>query len=440
MGVLHKLFDVDIVIRGCEGLPRMDLVGHADPYFIFRITSPDGAQAFNYKSSVIYNTGEPIWDEEICLRNVPLNSNCLFQIIDKDHLSTDDTIGSCQLALDLATIMAASRSANTTTAADGALIETTQMPHGPYSEGYQLRLPIKASPCVPVSAGHLLLALRSRSPCLPPGPLLHCGPVRYRISISTLAGVITRQDQDDGFLAFAAYKLNLAGLPNFFPAGPSAHWNTSYTKACQVFGSRTLVKAVRAQHALLYQDGGQRTSRGLMRGGGDFVLLLRGGVRAKQRRYYTYVLMGDGSLCFSETGAKFFSDIMSKHAMHAGCAEGVVYAGEFCLLPGKLAATYMSGAKVQAVGAVEAAASLTEAEAEAADATAALEGIGGEQAGDWMLVVDNNSGTYAPPSGQLPVFAALLQHNFAGLRVEVLAVGDARLTALQARVPSRHAV
>ncbi|GIL81844.1 hypothetical protein Vretifemale_10824 [Volvox reticuliferus] len=150
--------------------------------------------------------------------------------------------------------------------------------------------------------------------------------------------------------------------------------------------------------------------------------------------------MGDGSLCFSETGAEFFSDMMSKHAMHAGCAEGVVYAGEFCLLPGKLAATFMSIANVHAVEAVEAAASLAEVEVEAADATAALKGIGGDQAGDWMLVVDNNSGTYAPPAMQLPVLAALLQHNFAGLRVEVLAQDDARLTALQARVPSRHAV
>ncbi len=40
-------------------------------------------------------------------------------------------------------------------------------------------------------------------------------------------------------------------------------------------------------------------------------------------RYYTYVLAGDGSLRFSETGAGFFTDFFSKHAMHGGCAEKV---------------------------------------------------------------------------------------------------------------------
>lgn len=48
-------------------------------------------------------------------------------------------------------------------------------------------------------------------------------------------------------------------------------------------------------------------------------------------RYYTYVLMED-SLRFSETGAAFFDDIMSKHAMHAAAAEQVVCAGEFVIV------------------------------------------------------------------------------------------------------------
>ena len=48
----------------------------------------------------------------------------------------------------------------------------------------------------------------------------------------------------------------------------------------------------------------------MLRGGGDLVALLRGGVRNGARRYYTYCINADGSLCFSETGAKFFSDFM----------------------------------------------------------------------------------------------------------------------------------
>lgn len=44
-------------------------------------------------------------------------------------------------------------------------------------------------------------------------------------------------------------------------------------------------------------------------------------------RYFTYTLMEE-SLRFSETGAAFLTDLMSKHAMHAGGAEEVFFAGK----------------------------------------------------------------------------------------------------------------
>lgn len=43
--------------------------------------------------------------------------------------------------------------------------------------------------------------------------------------------------------------------------------------------------------------------------------------------YFTYSLTPD-SLRFSETGAAFLDDVMSKHAMHSSGAPEVVYAGE----------------------------------------------------------------------------------------------------------------
>ena len=58
-----------------------------------------------------------------------------------------------------------------------------------------------------------------------------------------------------------------------------------------------------------------------------FYDLFKHGIRGGQRRYFTYCLLGDSLRC-SETGAAFFNDMMSKHAMHANGEEEVLYAGE----------------------------------------------------------------------------------------------------------------
>jgi hypothetical protein len=112
------------------------------------------------------------------------------------------------------------------------------------------------------------------------------------------------------------------------------------------------------------------------------------------RRYFTYVLLQD-SMRFSETGAAFLSDIMSKHAMHAGAAAEVLMSGEFVLFP---------------------------------DATAP---------GGMRVVLDNNSGTYAPPVTLLANMAQLLEANFTGLVVETMDRKDLRLAEYHKWVPSR---
>eukprot|EP00877_Chromochloris_zofingiensis_P007090 jgi/Chrzof1/2634/Cz11g23090.t1 len=99
------------------------------------------------------------------------------------------------------------------------------------------------------------------------------------------------------------------------------------------------------------------------------------------------------SLRFSETGAAFLTDLMSKHAMHAGGAEEVFFAGEFCAIP---------------------------------------------TAAGHMLVIDNNSGTYAPKAEDLPRVRALFQKNFPGMLVETLCVGDPKLKFYHQQCPSRH--
>ncbi len=62
--------------------------------------------------------------------------------------------------------------------------------------------------------------------------------------------------------------------------------------------------------------------------------LLRGGRGNSGHRIkpavYTYIVASDDdTFRFSETGAAFFVDFASKHALHSNCAETVRYSGEF---------------------------------------------------------------------------------------------------------------
>jgi len=92
---------------------------------------------------------------------------------------------------------------------------------------------------------------------------------------------------------------------------------------------------------------------------------------------------------FSETGAKFFTDFMSKHAMHANCAEEVFCAGEFCV----------------------------------------------EELGDnkWRFIIDNNSGTYAPVLDILPKLAQLFSSNFPDMEVVALDREDPKIVEFRKR-------
>lgn len=111
---------------------------------------------------------------------------------------------------------------------------------------------------------------------------------------------------------------------------------------------------------------------------------------------YTYVIaVEDNSLRFSETGAAFFVDFASKHALHANCAQAVRYSGEFHPRP--------KGGWV------------------------AFNDSTSDNAVQWELVVDNNSGTYAPDKGILPKLQQLLAHNFPGLGIVALDREDQEL-------------
>ena len=136
---------------------------------------------------------------------------------------------------------------------------------------------------------------------------------------------------------------------------------------------------IRKQHDWLYRNVARRNESGMITSGNDLLGLLNNGRLPNGFiLFYTYVIV-DGIWRFSQTGKSKMKDFMSKHAAHAACAREVTYSGEFHIQQGP------NGMK---------------------------------------LVLDNNSGTYAPDKNDLYRLVQLFQRNFPGLEVEALNFDD----------------
>lgn len=201
----------------------------------------------------------------------------------------------------------------------------------------------------------------------------------------------------------------LKGVPLFF-GDRVQHWNRNYKAAQSIFQGPTSIavrSAIQAGHHMLYA---RSTSNafGVINSADDVYDLLHGGTRPSgsergspfahrvKPAVYTYIISAeDDSFRFSETGAAFFVDFASKHALHSNCAQTVRYSGEFHPRP---------------------------------------EG-GWEKFTDetpdhhvkWELVIDNDSGTYSPDPKVLPDLKALLEYNFPGFTIFALNHDDPEL-------------
>lgn len=111
---------------------------------------------------------------------------------------------------------------------------------------------------------------------------------------------------------------------------------------------------------------------------------------------YTYIISAeDDSFRFSETGAAFFVDFASKHALHSNCAESVRYSGEFHPRPEGGWDKFCDDTP--------------------------------DDQTKWELVIDNNSGTYAPDVKLLPALKGLLEYNFPGIGICAMSHEDPKL-------------
>ncbi|CAF1234891.1 unnamed protein product [Rotaria sordida] len=90
-------YDVIIQFHSAENIPKMDVSGHADPYFIAKIDD-----RISFTSTILLNTVTPKWDaEKWIVRNIPLNAKLTVKNYDKDDGKIlDDYIGGFEI-LDL---------------------------------------------------------------------------------------------------------------------------------------------------------------------------------------------------------------------------------------------------------------------------------------------------------------------------------------------------
>jgi len=183
-------------------------------------------------------------------------------------------------------------------------------------------------------------------------------------------------------------------------------WNKNYKSAQSIFQGPTSIavrSGIQAGHRMLYA----RTVNngfGVINSQQQILSLLQGGGETSPHRHrvkpavYTFIISADDfSFRFSETGAAFFVDFASKHALHSNCAEAVIYSGEFHPRPRGGWAAF-------------------------------TDAIPDDQT-DWELVIDNNSGTYAPDKNVLPRLQAYLQDNLFGIKVFALDHEDPELKA-----------
>jgi len=213
---------------------------------------------------------------------------------------------------------------------------------------------------------------------------------KYEVFQHSLVNLL-REGYLKGGEGFLVYKVKMHKVSDHF--GERKHeWNKNYSAAQKIFTSVVVANSIKAQHKALYSSI-EATIKGELKNGDDLLRLIKFGVVGAKKRYFTYSLMDD-HWNFCETGKEYTKDFTSKHAMHSGVAEHVRYAGEFHIF---------------------------------------------ERGGKHSLVLDNNSGTYAPSHETLPFLKTLFQHNFPGLDIVVINQGTDDFKAYQKVVLENNA-
>jgi hypothetical protein len=216
------------------------------------------------------------------------------------------------------------------------------------------------------------------------------GSCRYSRHNSFAIGRLTMLNAD---CVYSTWKIRMRRISAFFPPHERQHWNRQYKAARNIFGycpvSIASQTAIKLGHKILYGRTLKHNENGQLNSADDlwnFIFLDKIVGRIKPC-VYTYII-DDHTWRFSETGNRFFTDFASKHALLANASEHVRYAGEFHPRPK----------------------------------------YGWDKwDGEWELVIDNGSGTYAPSADLLVNLKEFLLFNFPGLSIVTYDYNDPKL-------------
>ncbi|KAH0830223.1 hypothetical protein J3R83DRAFT_1582 [Lanmaoa asiatica] len=373
LGVETKYVDVTIQFIGASHLRRMKVIGTTDPYFHANL---DHKLSACFRSSVKPNTLAPVWNEVWQVKKVPTTAMLTVVIRDKDHTAfIDNYIGRVE-----------------TTIYPGAKEAEIQGPMHMHHRG-TFWLKVDCSPS-------------QDDPSL--SPYSFDGPVHYSRHSSPTVGALTKLRDTR---LYSTWKVYIKGVPRIF-GDQVQHWNRNYKAAQAIFQGPTSIalrSGIQAGHRLLYARS-VSNAFGVIQSTEDVFTLLRGGMRRSsidgtmsyahriKPAVYTYIIStDDDSLRFSETGAAFFVDFASKHALHSNCAKTVRYSGEFHPRPVGGWARFSDAVQDEGVM--------------------------------WEIVIDNNSGTYSPDPALLPKVKEIIGLNFSGFGVVALGHDDPELKA-----------
>ncbi|EMD34185.1 hypothetical protein CERSUDRAFT_55413, partial [Gelatoporia subvermispora B] len=211
-----KYLDLTIQFIGASGLPKLDVVGSADPYFVAKIDDQ-----VSFISTVKPNTLSPVWNEVWKVKNVPDIANLAVEVLDKDNGAvTDDYVGKLS-----------------TTVSPGAKELAIEGPPLRRDRG-TFWLKIDASPAADGDADQF--------------PYLFDGPVRYTRHFSPTIGRLTNLDNAR---LYSTWKMYLKAVRRFF--GDTVQpWSRDYKAARTIFqgpASIAVRSTIQAGHRMLYQ-------------------------------------------------------------------------------------------------------------------------------------------------------------------------------------------
>ncbi len=157
------------------------------------------------------------------------------------------------------------------------------------------------------------------------------GSCRYFPHESSAIGRLTMLNTN---CIYSTWKIQIRRISFFFPPDQRQYWNRQYKSDYPL--SLALKNTIKLAHKTLYRRTLKHNENGRLNNTDD---LWKGVFLDKispciKPCVYTYVI-DDNTWRFSQTGAQFFTDFASKHALLANCSESVRYAGEFHPRPNK---------------------------------------------------------------------------------------------------------